>query len=337
MLCLIAVIPVQAQNTPAFPTVAATGFASFSGDYFAISNNATYIYLCAGADLTCNIYERSTGNVVMELESNAYATWSADGSRLVAAEGILPCESAEDTPNLRLFDPSTGTASTACVPFTFPWLDWSPINTNVFTIDEQTLFNFADNSISSYRSTVTVDATAITRYVGYGGLFWDSTNGAPVGVINLRRDVDPTNDQIVSSVFELCAMRLLQCAPLLDTLAHTTADVYSWTLNGRWLLWAGHLSSSGTAMLTGEDPASYNDTVIFLTNIFNGETQEIFRFSSLGESNLYTTWNMSWSPDRNMIALSLGETASATPVARPTLGPAPEARSMLLITLDWGD
>jgi len=206
----------------------------------------------------------------------------------------------------------------------------------VFTVDDQTLFDFSSSSISSYTPTLTIDAANVSRFVGYGALLWDTTNGNPAAVINLNRAVEPGSDLINTSVFEICATRLDQCVPLVDTLTYTPADVFYWQLNGRWLLWAGHLAAAGSATLVSEDPASYSDTVFYVTNIFNGETQEVFRFSSLGDASLYGRWNVSWSPDRNVIALSVGEIASATPVARPTLGPAPEARRMLLLTLDWG-
>ncbi len=341
LICLTGFIqPALSQSQPSdFPHVASSeSFYAYVGDVsFSISNNAQNIFTCGGfgESFRCHLWRRDIDEAITGLDS-VEAYWSIDNSHLITMDKDYKCPSNTELYNLILFETQTGKLSRHCSSIP-AWRDnWSPFQAHKLymfhhLIDTDT---FQETYFSSPPKLSTND---ISRYWGYGGLFWNLNTALPVGEISLTVK-DNLQSIITQSQLRICTRDGKDCQTLLDTLTVAPVDVFDYKLYKNWILWGGHLSRTGQALNIENRPDDIADTALYLTNFHTGVTQEIFRFSSLGQSNTYVN-KIAWSPDEKSIALAIEELDSGllptlsldgTPMPTPTYPP-----GIVLLHLVW--
>ncbi len=321
-LCIIAVIFLSVLIHPAFAqpssneipyVVTGESFNAPVGDTgFAISNDADNLFTCSFSN--CLIFRRDLNDVIELSGAMGHESyWSIDNSRLATMDKDYNCPSNIDQPfNVILFETQTGIMSRHCSPTSAILEDWSPFHPHELFVN-QILDTNTFQAVSF--SAEAFSLSDINQYWGYGDVFWDLETALPIGGIFLKLD---DNYKFTSSELQICALPVQKCSLVLDTLSVASVDVFDYKLYKNWILWGGHFSTSGDLIRVDNRPSEIADTALYLTDFHSGITHEIFRFSSLGQSNTYVK-KIAWSPDGKTIALGI-EIIDYGPL--PTLPPA---------------
>jgi hypothetical protein len=334
-VCLAAAVTQAQDSARDFPVVTEHEIINAEErDYFSISNNAEYIYGCYLRLGSCGLLNKVTDEGTSLTPGDGLLTyWSKDNRFLITTNLTPPCESSLDDPNIVVFDTQTETVSNLCLNDGFVSLKWSPIIPTSALVNSQYLLDFTTMQTSPFSPPVSsISQQDLERYVGYDRYLWDPDTNTLAGVLYFGQD---TNGSFFDhSAFEICTYHLEQCITVLNTLDYSGVDVFRWGLNGNWLLWAGHLAASGQAE-PSRNPTRRSDTIVYITDIVTGATQELFRFSSLARNDVYVR-DMAWSPDGHTVALSLGAFNPPTPMPPgPEYTPSDFRAGVLLLTLDW--
>lgn len=343
-LCIIAAIFLSVLINPAFaqPATSEIPYVAFTESFyapvgdtgFAISNNANNIFTCQGFG-NCLLFRRDVNETIEFSGSNGNrANWSIDNSRLLAVDNDYFCTSDQEQYKLILFDTESGEVSRHCASQTIIFEDWSPIHPGKY-------YDGAIVDSNTFQKTpfspATFSLSDINQYGGYGDVFWDLETALPIGSIFLKIEHDLHNP-LISSQFQICALNGQGCASIIDTLSIAPVDVFDYKLHKNWILWGGRFSTTSNLIGLDNRPSEIADTVLYLTNFHTGITDEIFRFSSLGQSNTYVQ-KFAWSPDGKTIALGIGlieygplPTLSplGTPMPTPSYPP-----GVVLLHLKW--
>jgi hypothetical protein len=307
LLVLAAPLPTDAQSPESqFPTVTSTEVIPYDNVRI-ISNDAHYYQEVLSYSTVVDTVVDDTLLVSYGLLW-ASAGWSPNNEYLAYMNLDKPCTSPEDEDNLFLFHPQDGTLSRDCIPYDFYQVgsvQWSPSDSNLLAIvGPDQLYDVTSQTLKPFTFPSIPD---VATSVGYGKLLWDSNTGQPVAEVRLNQkfdfDAHPAG-LITHSVFEACAA---QCVPLVDTLKVADVDVSGWQLYGHWLLWGCGWSTTGLPTLI-RSVSDIENTAVYLTDLTTDQTQELFRFSSLGSTDLRTV-DLGWSPDAATIALALYSTA----------------------------
>jgi hypothetical protein len=345
MLLLGIQVPVYAQLPPTnFPTVASTEIFP-RDDVYVFSNDAQFYY----QPVPLNMIIDANSRVVLFASAKDFPGerigWSVDNSYLAFMDSNNSCVSFTDEGNLILFNTQNREISRLCIPYHSSGLilQWSPFAGNILAfIGPNQLFNVETLEFTPFTFQKPTDANQLRNYVGYNQYLWDPVTQMPGAAVFLNDSIDYgatsvnsseiAGDWIEQSVLEACSN---ECIQFVDTLSVANNLAYRWYLNGQWLLWESSESTTGNPVLI-HSYSERADTAIYLTNIASGETQELFRFSSLGLTDIVPTF-MGWSPDGRTIAMDLEEVNPSEdflPTPDPTCDPCYRHGS-LLIHLDW--
>lgn len=305
-----------------------------------ISNNAEYVYACeyfySVGHRECILVDSQFKTIrPQDVDWNQQAGWSIDNQRLLMLDS-LRCELI-GTPNARIFHTLTEQDSPLCLPDRALLSDWSPVEPPVMYLYDRMLLNTDTGVITPFEPPTTLNNDILnndlSHYSGYGKYLWDIDRKIPAMVLD-RLSANLPDGEITTSLFQVCTFRREQCMPIFNTLDVSRVDVFDGTLNGHWLLWGGYLSGTGKAQRTGSNRDLDSDMILYITNLTTGQTQEIFRFSSLRQPLLEVVNLLSWSPDRLTVALRVEQIAPLTVYDGAPLIPADPATVILHLNPD---
>jgi hypothetical protein len=291
-------------------------FYAYVGDVaLAISNDAQNIFTCLSYG-DCSIWRRDVNEEIPILGSNGIAAyWSIDNSRLVTMDKDYNCTPNTELYNVILFETETGSVSRHCASESARLENWSPLQPHEYY--SLSIVNTNTFQTTSFSRPTSLSLADISHYWGYGRAFWDLNTALPVGKIFLRVERN-LQSQLTSSGFQICTFNGKDCQTILDTLAVAPVDVFDYKLYKSWILWGGHLSANGQATNIKNKPSEIADTVLYLTDFHTGVTYDLFRFSSLGQSDTYVH-KLAWAPDGKTIGLAIKQLDNSSLL--PTLPP----------------
>lgn len=305
---------------------------------FTISDGVLFTFGCESLSGTCGVWDRATDATTILAEEGGFKTyWSIDNAQIMTRNENHSCDAAAGEYGLSIFHTLTQTLTYACLPTAFYTVDWSPLQPEIASIylDDYYLLNMLDFHLTAYTPTITIHQTDLINLVGYKDYLWDSTTGLPAAKLNLNEQ-QADDGQITQAVMEACTFQSEACIPLVDMLRVSHGASFGSILNGHWLLWGVQESESGlpnrNAVL---NPLLRSDTVLYLTDIWTGESRQLLRFSDLRRDDVVVA-DFIWSPDAQTIALSLESydttVLAVNQVINHPLGGRP---GILLIKLSW--
>ncbi|HEX2906175.1 MAG TPA: hypothetical protein VHO69_04900 [Phototrophicaceae bacterium] len=315
--------PHQLTAAIKFPSIRSYEIVNTYGDFIAVSNEGKYIFLCWDSTATCYMWNKETQELTLLAETRGIFTkWSVDNSQLITTDETIACPSDPSQYSLIRFTTQNQTVSRICVPAKYVVLDWSPIQSQMLYVSSRQILDTDTLQFVKFSPPDTLNPDDLKNYVGYGNNLWDVRTGFPAARMFHKR-LDENIDGIIDhSELFACAFGSKSCVSIVNSLNYANADVFDWELYQNWLLWGGHLAKTGEAKFTTFRPEDRADTVLYLTDIATGTTQEIFRFSSLQLTDTYVN-TLAWSPDGETIALSLKK---ETPIYQT---------NTLLLQLNW--
>ncbi len=300
------------ETTTGFPHISGHRMIGIDLDNFSISNDAEYIYSCSKYRDDCGIWDTLKQQPISSrlFEGDYGAYWSFDNSELITSVVDNNCQFPPNTFSTVLFDMPDHTTSNKCLPINVSLSDWSPVSGNILSIGNKYLLDTKSLELTEFSHPTDVSIGDIGHYLGYGNMLWDVDSGLPVAEVSVKQNLQL--GQIIGSSIQICTLSLEHCPSILNTLSISNVDVFDVKLDQHWMLWAGDLSRSGQAVSNQFNVSNRSDTLLYLTNLSMGETQELFEFSSLSRPDLYVK-QMAWSPDAATIALALGALNPPTP------------------------
>jgi hypothetical protein len=296
-------------------------------DNFAISDNATYLY--KSGVFADKVWEREYQNYhsFPNLNRNTAfcegksAGWSIDNAFLATSSRSFGygCYGDDDdeerlTAIISLFETDTETVTTTDLtlpelPFEHePWnsLHWSPFSPTQMVLNGYYLFDIATRQVNVNNVPEAVDLTDLSRYVFYQQGVWDNETQMFVGRISSTWSSVPQLAIYTNSGWKNYQVIFEITDP---------GEILGVKGNGHWLLWSFGRDESRTSAPT--------DTEIYLTDVVSGETQLLLRSSDVVDLR-GTHGGLTWSPDRNTIAVGLKDDTH-------------REQGFLLITLDWNE
>jgi hypothetical protein len=336
LFLLIQTYPMFAQGVQSgFPTVGNVRILGIDlpTASFSISNQAHYLFRCSYPSGACFVQDTATRQLTMLAAQNSdFGRWSIDNSHLTISAPDATCQTSSGY-KMVTFVTSLGVIVENCAPIPFIVFANSPMNPQLISVAGQTLFNTNDLSMQSLNPVNTISEQEIRDTVGYGNTLWNSTTQTPLATLNHR--VIDNNDVIISSNINACAQTNASCTvQLVDTLAVAPVYVFDEIANGRWILWAGHTSPDGQPRTSSNNPNLRADTILYISDIVTGSTQEIYRLSSLNRPELYAM-NVAWSPDARTVAISLRNSQPPTWDPNALLDPNRYEAGILIVDLNW--
>jgi hypothetical protein len=327
-LCLSAAAQPPVVLFP-LPDLNSLRYVAIKGDAFAISNKGAYFYACEFSTTDfCQIFDDQVN--VLDTINNASAqdvSWSYDNQRLVTLER----KNCETVDNLHVFTTSSQSIDFSCFSLFGMFQAWSPVRPDQFYVEgEQARWDMDEERFVTFTPSKSLNETQLETAIGYQDYFWDTTNEQPIAKLHIKMKKD-ANLVITQSDILACTLNLEQCVTLLDTLNSSPLYLRFAKLNGSWLLWGGNLGINA-----GESAAVYErtaDVIFYITYMPTMTTQEVFRLSDLAQPYIYVD-DISWSPDRNTLALAVQEINQ--PLFESAFPPKVEAKSgTILFDLQW--
>ena len=341
LLCVLSFFAglAQAQDTLVFPSIdpASVSFidVSMEIDHLAISNDASYLYMCDEGSIKTCLLRNKAGDIFLNFspKNNQRAFWSYD-NKVIAISTPLSCQDG----NLFVLYTEKNITEQQCT-YLFPALEnwWSPINLNELYMTMNSMYDWKIDDTFFIHPLSAPPMTLLQQSIGYLDVLWDAETSLPLGFMRPQRIFKQS--YIERAYLSVCYHAWDMgdnniCVHLLNTLDYSEAYVLGAQANGHWVLWYGHLGNNPREIVKSSDQIA--DTIFYMTYLPTGETQEVFRLSQLGQAHIELT-TVAWSPDAHTLALSVQPMRFALEIAPNTTPLVGDKPGVLVLDVDWSD